>query len=513
MATPRLADVLASVSLMSDLGFALPAGESMRSAVVAVRLAERLGLDRADTIDAYYTALLQHLGCIGFAHESAGVYGDDGVVNAAVARMDDDDPRSVLDTLIRATTRGRGFVEFARLTAWTLAFGNGLGERFAAARCEVGRETARRLGLPAGVGRGLAEIAGRPDAPDGRGSARPAMGTAARIAIVAATVVRFHDLGGPDLAVGTVRQRSGRLLDREVASAFLDGAKPVLAASSDPDPLGAFLSAEPRPVSRVAGSDLAKLAAAVGDVADLKSIWTLGHSAAVARLAAGAATELGLGEDAIERVRLAAHLHDVGRVGVSTGIWERPGPLSYADREQVRLHPYHTERILSTSMTLGPLATLAGSHHERPDGSGYHRGASGRALGPEAMALGAADTFAAMTQDRPHRPALTPAMAADAMEADARAGRLDARVVAAVLAAAGLARPRPRAIGHPAGLSEREMDVLRLVARGLSNRAIAARLAVSPRTAEHHVQHIYTKIGASSRAAAALFAMEHDLLE
>jgi DNA-binding NarL/FixJ family response regulator len=64
----------------------------------------------------------------------------------------------------------------------------------------------------------------------------------------------------------------------------------------------------------------------------------------------------------------------------------------------------------------------------------------------------------------------------------------------------------------PAGLSDREVEVLRLVARGLSNREIAQRLVVSPRTAEHHVQHIYSKIGVSSRAAAALFAMEHDLV-
>ena len=135
MAAPRLADLSASVSLISDLGFALPAGESMRSAVIAVALAERLHLAPDETADAYYTALLQHLGCIGFAAETTARYGDDVVVNEALARMDDEDPRSVLDTLIRATTRGRGFLDFARLTTWTLAFGGEFGRRFAAARC------------------------------------------------------------------------------------------------------------------------------------------------------------------------------------------------------------------------------------------------------------------------------------------------------------------------------------------------------------------------------------------
>jgi DNA-binding CsgD family transcriptional regulator len=136
-------------------------------------------------------------------------------------------------------------------------------------------------------------------------------------------------------------------------------------------------------------------------------------------------------------------------------------------------------------------------HHERQDGSGYHRGASGAEVPAAARVLAAADAFQAITQDRPHRPGLAPEAAAAALAEQAQVGRLDTECVRAVVEAAGQPPPSVRT-RWPAGLSDREVEVLRLVAHGLSNWAIAGRLYVSPRTAEHHVQHIYTKIGAST---------------
>jgi DNA-binding CsgD family transcriptional regulator len=196
---------------------------------------------------------------------------------------------------------------------------------------------------------------------------------------------------------------------------------------------------------------------------------------------------------------------------VGTGIWEKPGPLTTAEWEQVRLHAYQTERILARSEALSPIARIAGMHHERQDGSGYHHGASAAEVPIEARILAAADSFQAMTQARPHRAAKTPDAAASALIAEARAGRVDPECADAVLHAAG--RPSPHArTAWPAGLSDREVEVLRLVSRGASNKEVASALVISPRTAEHHVQHIYSKIGVSSRAAAAMFAMEHGLL-
>ena len=511
-ASLRLADLLASVSLVSDLGFALPAEESMRTAVVAADLARRSGLDDGAVADALYTSLLQHVGCTGFAHETAAVYGDEMAVNAAAARTDTNDTRDMVDTYLRAVVRGRGPLDWVRVVAFTALRGDRFGRQFATARCEVGRETARRIGLGDGVRRALHEVA---EAWNGRGSAMGLRGEdisiVARVAVVAATAVRFDAIGGVEAAREAVRRRAGGELDPMVAATFVEHGAEVLSELATGDPRELVLAAEPRPVHEVPATQLVRLGAAVGDVADLKSTYTLGHSGGVAAVATAAAVRVGLGADAIERVRLAALLHDVGRVGVSASTWERPGRLTAGEWEQVRLHAYHSERILGRSDGLRPIAVLAGMHHERLDGSGYHRGSLARDIGTEARILAAADAFQAMTSERPHRRALPSDAAARELERETAEGRLDRDVVRVVVESAGLETRATRA-NLPAGLSQREAEVLGLVARGLSNRQIAERLVVSPRTAEHHVQHIYAKIGVSSRAAAALFAMEHGLV-
>jgi DNA-binding NarL/FixJ family response regulator len=154
---------------------------------------------------------------------------------------------------------------------------------------------------------------------------------------------------------------------------------------------------------------------------------------------------------------------------------------------------------------------IAGAHHERVDGSGYHRGSAGPQLTAEARLLAAADCYQAMTHARPHRDRLEPERAVADLQAQVRAGRLDGAAVQAVLAVAGLTGQAGRR-AFPAGLSDREAQVLALLACGHSNRQIASRLGITPKTAGHHVEHLYVKIGASTRAAAALFALEHGLL-
>ena len=246
-----------------------------------------------------------------------------------------------------------------------------------------------------------------------------------------------------------------------------------------------------------------------GNLVDLKSPWLQGHSAGVGDLAAGAAGMLGLRED-MHAVRVAGYLHDLGRIGVSSAIWDKAGPLSGIERDQARLHAYHSERILARIPPLTSLAKLAGEHHERCDGSGYHRGSTAAQLSMASRLLACADAYRRWIEDRPYRRALAPARAADRLEAEARAGRLDADAAAAVIEAAGLPRGVRRA--RPADLTERQVEVLRLVSRGLSNSEIAERLVLSRRTVEHHVQDIYVKIEASTRAGAAMFAMQHGLL-
>lgn len=230
----------------------------------------------------------------------------------------------------------------------------------------------------------------------------------------------------------------------------------------------------------------------------------------MARLSGAAASTLGLPAAEVRTVTRAGYVHDLGRAAVRSGIWERPGGLGADAWLQVRLHAYHSEQILGRAPSLQPLAALVGLHHERLDGSGYHRGAKAAQISMRARVLAAADVFQALLSERPHRRAHPAGRAVDELRRMAKARRLDA--VDAVLAAASGASTVRRPAGR-GGLTSRQIDVLNLVAQGLSNRGIAARLAISTRTAEHHVQDVYTRIGVSSRAAAAMYAMEHGLLD
>ena len=259
----------------------------------------------------------------------------------------------------------------------------------------------------------------------------------------------------------------------------------------------------------LSGAALDRALAAVGNFADLISPYLAGHSAGVAEVAVGAARRCGIDPAGTTTLRRAALVHDVGRVAIGARVWQKPTPLNADESEEVRLHAYHTERVLSRSPFLSALAPLAAAHHERLDGSGYHRGASGAELTLPARLLAAADAYHAMGEPRPHRPALTPEQAAQELCEEAEAGRLDADAVTAVIEAAGQRAPR---IERPAGLTEREVEVIAMLARGLQTKQVARALGISAKTADRHVQNAYRKIGVSTRAAATLFAMEHGLV-
>jgi DNA-binding CsgD family transcriptional regulator len=203
-------------------------------------------------------------------------------------------------------------------------------------------------------------------------------------------------------------------------------------------------------------------------------------------------------------------VHEFGRLGVSNTIWDKRGALGAAEWERVRLHPYYAERMLQQSDALAPLGRIVVQQRERLDGSGYPRGLPGSSISSLARILGAADAYQAMREERPYRPARPAPEAAAELRSAVRAGHLDADAVDAVLAAAGHRVPRRH--DGPAGLTAREVAVLKLLALGLSNKQIAARLVIAPKTAGNHIEHIYSKIGTTSRAAAALFAMQNGLL-
>jgi DNA-binding CsgD family transcriptional regulator len=318
----------------------------------------------------------------------------------------------------------------------------------------------------------------------------------------------LHDLGHQDL-VEVVRSRSGSGFDPHLAGVFVRNAPGLLAELEVTSRWTAVQDLEPGNRVELTGAPREEALRAVADFADLQCTFLVGHSSGVAALAGAAAGRLGLPSSDAEMVFEAALVHDVGRVGVSAAIWSKPGPLTAGEWEAVRLHPYHTDRALHRSPGLARLSAVASMHHERLDGGGYFRGASH--FTPGASVLAAADAYHAMTEPRPHRQAMPPPRAAEEIQKEVRAGRLDRSTVDAVLEAAGHRTGRRKE--HAAGLTAREVEVLRLLARGLSTKDIARSLVVSPKTAENHIHSIYGKAGVSTRAAATVFAMQHGLMD
>jgi HD-GYP domain-containing protein (c-di-GMP phosphodiesterase class II) len=256
--------------------------------------------------------------------------------------------------------------------------------------------------------------------------------------------------------------------------------------------------------------ELDDLLQAMGDFVDLKSPWTAGHSRVVADLAARAGTALGLSAADQIALRRAGHVLDLGRMGVPNRVWRTTSALSPSEEEHVRLHPYLTRRILSRVAALRGLAPVAGAHHERLDGSGYPQGMSAPELRLPERILAAADEYQSLREPHPQRPAAGTAAAAEVLRAQVRDGLLDGPAVEAVLAAAG--QRRPARGSWPAGLTDREVEVLRLLARGRSAVEVGRELTITPKTARNHVEHIYAKIGTSNRTGAAMFAVAHGLL-
>jgi HD-GYP domain-containing protein (c-di-GMP phosphodiesterase class II) len=503
----RLAELLASVSLATDLGTGQPLGHALRTCTIATALAEAMGCGSDEIRTVHQFALLRFLGCTSDSAETAAmVGGDDLAFNAAMAPVVMGSSREMMGRFVRSVGAGQPRVRRVRLTARGLVDPRGGN---LATHCEVGAMLAGRIGLEQAVVDALAHAYERWD---GKGPTRLA-GDAIPISVRVALVARDADLAfrlGHDPR-GWMRERSGKAYDPAVAEAFERVGFDALSQLDEGDEWGTALACEPEPVATVGPDRLDAVLAAFADSVDLKSPWIRGHSRKVASIAEAAGRHAALDDAECDGLRRAGLVHDLGRVAVENGIWDKPGPLTTSEWERVRLHVYYTERILARCSSLTSLVEPAWSHHERLDGSGYHRSLPAEALSRADRILAAADVFAALTADRPHRPARSDDDAARTLEAEAEGG-LDGDAVACVLAAAGRREPRSRR-RWPADLTDREVEVLRLIAQGRSNREVAARLVISPKTVGRHVENLYAKIGVSSRAAAAVFAMEHRLLD
>jgi DNA-binding NarL/FixJ family response regulator len=326
-----------------------------------------------------------------------------------------------------------------------------------------------------------------------------------RIALVAIDANVGHRLGGLEGAIAYTRKHARRGLDPALVERFTSAAARLCAPLDEPSPWSTALAAEPEPWRLVDDDGIDEALRAMAHFSDLKCRFTRVHSTGVSSLARTAARRLGLGADLERTLARAGLVHDVGRVATTAAIWDKSEPLTDAERERIRLHSYVGERVLARSPSLASVAEIATLAHERLDGTGYHRRLSAASCTTAARVLAAADVYQAMREARPHREALDADRAASELSGMARGGELCPDAVTAVLGAAGHAVRSPE---RPSGLTDRELEVLRLLVQGLTNKEIASALDISTKTAGHHVQHVLEKLGVTTRAAATMIAMK-----
>src|SRR5271169_1935417 len=507
----RIAELVATLTYAADLGLGQPMAHCMRQTVIALRLGELAGASDRELEATYYLGLMMNVYCHADAAEQARWFGDDiSLKGDGVETLDMSTARMISFILRRVSSHGSGVARARRLAAFPVA---GMKQvlSFATTHCTLGSQFAEQVGLDEAV---CVAIRQGYEQWDGKGYPGHLRGEEiclpARLVQLAGPVEVVARRRGVEAAVAVARRHRGTQFDPAVVDLFCAHAPELLDGLDRASDWDAVLGTEPQLSRRVSGADLDQVLEAMADLVDMKSPYLAGHSRGVANLAGEAARVSGYPGDDVAVLRRAGLIHDLGRLGVSNAIWDKPGPVTEAESERIRLHPYLTDRMLARVSALGPSREIAARHHERLDGSGYPRGLTAASLTPPDRLLAAADVYHAMTEPRPHRDPLGPGQASRELRAEVIGGRLDSAAAEAVLAAAGHRVPARRA--WPGGLTAREVEVLGLLARGHSNREIAQALAVTPKTAMNHVEHIYAKLGVSSRAAATLYATRHGLM-
>ena len=509
-------ELVATLALAQDNAFGQPLESQLRSCLLADALGKEAGFDRELLDTVYWVSLLRYVGCTGHAHEAARLFGDEIAFRARTLVHDAANPTEVIDDVITYATAGRRPEEREQIVQAVHESAHEWAVQNFAAGCEVGDTLAQRLGVGADVRGALRFTFER-----WNGNGFPNGASRDDIPLAMRAVHLTHDMEAisrhfsPAGAVDAARERSGRTYDPELAALFSKCGLDWLERLDKVEPWRAVLDLEPVPRRLLTGAELDDALVVVADFIDLKSPFMAGHSRRCAELATTAASAMGFSESDITKVRRASLVHEFGTTAIPNTIWDKPGTLTTAEFDRVELHPLLTEQMLRRSPALAALGPIAAAHHEKTDGSGYHKGLRADAVDHCAPVLAAADIYVGLTADRADRPAFSADRAARELRRLAAEGVLDREATSAVLVAAGheeSAIARRGRQPNPAGLTARELDVLRLAARGLVTREIAERLTISAKTADHHIQHVYTKIGVSTRAAACLWAIQQDLI-
>lgn len=499
-----------ALSLASDLGTGHPMEWALNSALLSVRLGEALGLGGQELREVYYVALLRYIGCTADVETRVELFGDNpGEAGSQYTFIDVINADEMAGWLDRYVGRGQD-PDQKLLTMQKMPTALPAHVR---AHCEVAQFFVDRLGFSTTIQQSILQTYERWD---GLGMPFGLKGdnltVATRITQLAQDVESYRRAGRMAEVEAVVRQRANTAYDPHIAEVFCRQTDRLLSGLEDEVRLETALAAEPGEHRYLTDDEFDVAALVLADFIDLLSPDYACHSRKVASLVATAAQYYGLPASDVKAVERMGWLHDIGKISVPPGIWRKKRALTSSEWERVRLHPYYTERILGQAPLLSQLGACAALHHERLDGSGYHRGVSGSALSPAARLLAAANFYCARLEPRSFRGAFSPEDAADELRKEIRAGKLDSDAGKAILAAAGH-RVLPVRQERVAGLSEREIEVLRLIAQGLSNRQMAHSLKVAETTIGTHIAHIYDKLNVSTRAAATLFAMQNNLLQ
>jgi len=406
----QLSELISALSHALDITEGQPAGHCVRCCWIGMHVGRTIGLNDEALWELYYTLLLKDLGCSSNAARICELYLTDDLAFKRDFKTVGDSLPQVLQFVLSHTGLKAGLAERFRTALTIMRDGSEIAQELIATRCQRGAEIARLLRFPEAVAAGIYSLdehfngQGRPAALAG-----DAIPLYARIALLAQVIDVFHTTGGPGAALDEIRQRSGAWFDPLLVQAFEivadDDAFWAMLAAPEVD--AAILALEP--AAHVVDLDddyLDDIAAAFGQVVDSKSPYTSGHSARVALYTDLIAEEMGLSAERRRWLKRGALLHDVGKLGVSNSVLDKPGKLDAEEWAAVQAHAMYTETILARIAAFSELAVVAAAHHERLDGKGYPRGLSADQICLETRIITTADIFDAITAERPYRGAI-----------------------------------------------------------------------------------------------------------
>jgi putative nucleotidyltransferase with HDIG domain len=454
--TILLSDVVSALSLALDLTEGQPMGHSIRSCMLATRIGTQLGLDQQQLTDLYYASLLKDSGCSANSARMHQILGSDDLQGKREVKLQDwtKISRAGLNYAIRnVSPHAPAWRRIAKIVQVGLAQKRNNLELISA-RCERGAEIARRIGFNEATSQAIQALDEH-----WNGGGYPAGLTGQQIPILSRimnasqTLEVFAAAGGPSEALRVLRERRCTWFDPEVvdAAANLEGDQELWQSIQASGARESILTLEPGGCLPASEERIDSLCEAFAGIVDAKSPFTFQHSIGVTEVAVGLAREMGLGAPKVTMIRRAALLHDIGKLGVSNSILDKPGKLTPGEWEMMKIHPVYTRKILAIITGFEEIAGVAAAHHERLDGSGYPDGMTGKELTLAARIIAVADVFQALTEKRPYRDAMPADLVLGMMATDVPA-KLDADCFRALRSCSQVFAAKTKAFTKSAGI-------------------------------------------------------------